>query len=761
MKKICLLLSIVMALSCLPALAAEGDALLGITDEERQYFSYCFAMGDTLVLSEYGAMNTYRVGESDLTAYEFDVPEIEADADGGYEISTLPFAMDGGLYAINLITEYGEHVGFYGGNVVEVTLQSDGTAAFTAEAVEVDWSDMLMQYEGDVYPIVPESIVGAGGKAVLRYYGEDGSYSLAALDVATGKLETIDELEDAYSITAYGQDAVLVEQYGYISESEPAVLSVYEPATGSVRALAEIAVEEFSPLQGLAYDPETDTVYCVKGGEVCVVDMNAGEVGQAVTDMPIETGGPVAGCVLEGGYYAYAAEGAVVRNLDLSQQAQSRLKINDTSWNDSVTNAFYHFSNAHGDVSVVLSREYSEIEKLVESMMNQDSSVDVYVLSTSTQAYESLHDRGYLMELDGSEKVRALAERMYPSVREDLSANGHLVAVPVSFTSWTVGVNEKALEALGFKLEDVPDNWPDFLDFLEQLNRARDEDSSVYMFYNGCTVSEAKADLFYAILDDFQRYASFIEPGALYDSEMMRTLLEKLDSMDFEAMGCIPDEDYDDESLDMFSYGSEMVAIQTAVGCSIGAFYGEYTPILMHMAADVPTVLALDTMVVVVNPFTKNPEAALAFVDEVVDNLSTQVLYSLDESLSEAVRGELNQQTLNESKEELAELLKLYESASAADKQSLQAEVEYKQQEVEDLDATLWDVSPTEIEWVRAHDDDIRIAAYNWLYDGSGDSDSAGEAADLIDQYREGQISAVEMLQGIDKKIQMMLMEGN
>jgi ABC-type Fe3+ transport system substrate-binding protein len=73
------------------------------------------------------------------------------------------------------------------------------------------------------------------------------------------------------------------------------------------------------------------------------------------------------------------------------------------------------------------------------------------------------------MELDGSEKAVALAERMYPSLRECLSRDGHLVALPVTMNAWTIGINEKALEALGLKLEDVPENWSDFLDFVSGL----------------------------------------------------------------------------------------------------------------------------------------------------------------------------------------------------------------------------------------------------------------------------------------------------
>ena len=72
MKKICILLALVLALACVPAFAAEGDALLGISNENTLNFSYCFSQDGTLYLVSYGVLYTYHVGDSDLKEYSIE-----------------------------------------------------------------------------------------------------------------------------------------------------------------------------------------------------------------------------------------------------------------------------------------------------------------------------------------------------------------------------------------------------------------------------------------------------------------------------------------------------------------------------------------------------------------------------------------------------------------------------------------------------------------------------------------------------------------
>ena len=44
MKKLCILLALALALTCGTAFAAEGDAILGISNDNTLNFSYCFSL---------------------------------------------------------------------------------------------------------------------------------------------------------------------------------------------------------------------------------------------------------------------------------------------------------------------------------------------------------------------------------------------------------------------------------------------------------------------------------------------------------------------------------------------------------------------------------------------------------------------------------------------------------------------------------------------------------------------------------------------
>ena len=757
MKKICMLLVLaLLLLTCgAPALAAEGDALLGHSEEDSAYFNYCFAWDGTLYLKSYSELYTYRLGDADLTAYTFEMPELPSD--GNYELAVLPFISDGKLYAITLVSEYDEYTKFIGASLAELKLEGDSAVITTIQ--DLDWSDLVEEYEDNSYATQPEAVLGLPGKAVMRYYDNQGEGCMSVIDLKTGAIEQVEGLNSPFALTPYGENSLLVEEYSY-EDGAMANLVVYDAANDTVEPLGEIKIDEYSPLQGLAYDQSVDTVYCVKGGEVCPVDIANGQVGEGLTDMPIDSAGAsMNACMLSDGFYAYCADGAAIRNLDPAQKAQSRLKINDITWNESVNNTYYRFANAHGDVSVVLSRDYNENANLLDNMMNRDDSVDIYVMYCADSVYEALYNRGYLMELDGSEKLGALAERMYPSLRECLSFDGHLVALPVFLNGFSLGINETALNTLGLSMDDVPDNWPDFLDFLAGLEEPLKQHSGVHLFYAGYTVEAARTDLFNAIFDDYQHYVNLVDPTMGYDTELLHGLLEKLEQIDFTALGLEMGEESLDEEDDDFGYidySDEGVLLQTDVGCVIGNFYYDFSPLLMRMTPEADASIVLETAVAVINPFTKNPEGAIAFMEELADNLSKSTLYCMDPTQNEPYRGAWNEESIADLTQMVEEQRKALETAEAADKQAIEEDIRSMEESLAYYEENAWEISPREIEWYRAHDDHVVVAKLNWLY-----ADESGEANDLIYQYQDGQIGIDEMLKGIDRKVQMMMLEGN
>lgn len=754
-KRLCILLILALALAAVPAFAAEGDAILGNDqDGGSMYFSYAFAQGDTAWFITGGTtLYAWRVGDADLTECSIALPEHE----GGENLSDdlMPFCVDDQLYALDLVSSYEDDTQFVGATLYKVT--GEGPEFAIEKVGDVDWSQLTEYYDQSSYPTRPDVMISLPGKAAFRAYDSSGDFRGYTLDVASCRLERLDQLQSVNNLTTYRDGTLLVCQYSY-DQPEICRLCVYDDADGSVQPLAEIAVPQYSPPVALAYDAGSDTIYCVKGGEVCPIDLQAREIGAGVTDMPLELYGNSAAFVLPGGYFIAWGNGAVVRNLDPGQRAEVRLKINDAGWNDCVNTAYYRYSNAHGDVSCILSRDWTESQNLLESMMNRDDSIDIYILSTSSPIYDALYKRGYLMELDGSEALAAFADSLYPDIRDALSTNGRLVAVPVSINAWTLGVNEKVLEKLGMTIADVPDNWMDFMDFLVSLEAPLKE-GKVSLYYEGYTTQDARNEMFYAIFEVYQRYVNAVNPAMGYNTQLLRALLTKLEGIDFAALG-LP-EPMEDEYGSNGRYisgeaGEDSILLQTGVGCTIGEFYSDYTPILMGLDADTPMPLVLNTDVAFVNPFTKHPEQALAFMETLADSLPTGVRYDVNPDLNEVIRGKQNEESMRDAQKWVDETRAQLESAEEADRQMLEETLQQAEENLRYWEDYGWEVSQRDLDWYRGHDDRILLAGVEWVY-----ADDSGEGWQLISRYNDHQISLDEMLAGIDRKVQMMLMEGN
>ena len=757
MKKwIALLLAALMLMTGAAGMAAQGDALLGHDDNDGDvYFRYCFTDGDTLYLDSYDSLYTYRVGDADMTRYDYEMP---ADESEDVNVVRFPFLRDGRLYGIELYTSYDEYAEFIKAQIAAYEL-IEGKVVTTGEAAPIDWTDFVQYYERDAYPVEPQGMVQTGNKLFFRYYSDQGDRMWAVIDLDAMRVEELPDLSDAVSMVPYRDGMLLLQMFNY-NQNNIVRFQLFDPDSESLQPLSEIEVPDYATYDGMAYDASADALYCVRGGEVCALDVMTGELSEGITDMPLDAYGEGTACILRGGYYAYGSSGADVRNLDPSQRAQSRLKIFDGAWADSVTDAYYQFSNAHGDVTVVLSHDEAGNGNIIENMMNRDSSIDIYVLSCASSDYEAVHNRGYMMELDNCQGVTALADSMYPAVREALSFNGHLVALPVEAYSWTLGVNEKVLDQLGLKLEDVPTNWSDFLDFLNELPNLIPADSSISVFYPENTVEDLRAQLFYLIFDDYQNYVNATDPAIGYNTDLLRGLLDKLDNVDFEALGFEHADDSDDHAGHMggsWTEGEESkVLFESSTGCTFGNFYSEATPVLMSMDAQTPRFMVLQAMVAFVNPFTRYPEQALAFMDQLAASLNNNVRYTFIPELDEPIRGEYNEKYMKEIQDELADLNAQLESASEKDKQSIEETIRDWESNLAYMERDGWDIAPRHIEWFRANDDNIVLMGVNWVY-----SEESGEAYELINQYREGRISAREMLEGIDKKVQMMLLEGH
>ena len=749
-KALALLCALLMLMAPLSALAAEGDAV--IAREDQTYIQNIFVDGDTLYLQG-DQLYTYHIGDEDMVPHELQLDLSAFCEDGmGYDHSGVLFADGGQIYAFYFLMRYEEDSAQVEGAVFgRIAINDDGTASLT-DARLVEWPEELVEhYDGNAYPVTPQNLFASDG--VLYFFAYTGmDDQVFALEWESMKLTALGGYEIS-ALLPYTDGKALLYTDDYSAGKMG--FSIYDPADGSAQKLSEVDRGEGNGLEGLASNPQTGEVFCVKGGEICPVDVQTCTVGESAADMPLTVYSNQSG-IMMGDYYVYRGnEGVVIRNTKPGERPTKRLKIYDGNWVDGVMDAYFDFTNIHGDVSVSVSRDYNDQNTLVEDMMNRLGNVDVYVLDVRYGSYAALLQRGFLAELDGSEVLTEMVSGLYPSILDWITRDGRLVAVPVEGYCWTMGVNEQALKRLGLTIEDVPTNWSDYLDFLSDvLPQYMTPDCGVELFYSGMTESDARWQLFGQIFTTYLNYVDATMDVPKYDTELMRTLMEKLERIDFGALGLAPDDEND--ATTVIGWSDDGQLFDPSMGMSFGNYYSSYTPLNMALDANTPAVLSMDLTVAFVNPFSEEPELAVEFLEKLVRNLGEETWYNFRPDLTEPIRREDGSDYVKYAQEYYDEVKKQYDEAEPADRQAMEDVLADAERWLSQAEHDSWLVGAEQIEWFRANDDYLTVVGDNWLY-----SDSSGEAYELMQQYADGRIDARQFLQSVEKKARMMQLEGN
>lgn len=736
MKRILALLLCALMLAACPAgaLAADGDLLLHCGTEGdviiNSIQSAC-AVGDTLYLLDYeGGLYTLAPGDA---------------APSACAVSGFPEAEDS-EYLMNYLLSDGAQP-----MLLTERASADGDTTLALYAIAVEGGAARAEKVADVDPGTNEfsgfrDFVSLGEHALLRCYDGGGNAALASLRLSDGAFQPVAfDAGEPYALAVYTEGRALIEVYDY---EQPTAVRFFacNPVTGAVEELAQMTVEEYSPLGAIACDPATGAAYCVVDGELHALDLEAGALGEAIASAPVD--GAASTWILPSGYFAAVDHNlCLLRSLSAGAEPMRRMVICDTSYENAVERSYFDFQSAHGEVSAVLQRDGSA--DIIERMMARDASVDVYVLSSSSAEFSAIRDRGYALDLTRSPALAALAERMRPGLREGLSAGGALAALPVSVCFWQARVNPLALEKFGQTVEDVPTDWSGFLDYLRALQERFPQDGSVTLLEPYNSAANARRQIFDLLFDAYQQ-ALARDPDSVRAQDMVE-LITKLEQIDFTRLGQpaeVP-EDFD------YTYDPSRVLLTTNVGTSLSSVMDEGVPLAMSLSADAPVQLPVECSVAFVNPYSENADLAVAYMEQLAQALSNDVLYTFCGDLTEPVPNPTYEESVRSAEEGLANAQARYDAAEPIDRQALESELEFARRYLEQAKEQRYSIGEQEIAWLGAHGDELVLQGENWLY-----SDGAGDAYELINQYHDGKIDAARLMKQIDNKLRMMILEG-
>ena len=419
-------------------------------------------------------------------------------------------------------------------------------------------------------------------------------------------------------------------------------------------------------------------------------------------------------------------------------------------------NAAYTFGNTHSNVEVVMATSYEDV---VQAMMNQSDAVDIYVLSVSDPGYAALLERGYLADLSSSDKITNFVNSVYPGLQDVLIRDGKVVALPVELYTSCMSYSPKAAEALG--VTELPTSWLELFRFLAEDAPALLESHEGYNIlptYN--TAEDMRNQLFTQMFQDYMLYLEKEDVEFAFDTDLMHSLLDAFEKIDFTKLGLM--EDYDDDDSVSYSSDDDKTLFSTwgTVDCQMYNMTSTSTlPLMLSLGTEDSPRLRAEMSVAFVNPYSKNQEAAIEYLETTVDGMEQTFIIDLCPDQNEPVLNayyEQNIQSMKEYKDSLEQ--QIAECTDEDEKAALQEQLESQQQYIDEYTKNnAYDASEESIAKYREYGDKLRAAEYFGV-DIYSESDKDSMYSQMT-QYLQGAIDATTMLQKLDKTVKMMILE--
>lgn len=789
-KVILLLLAVTLCVTaCVPAFASVGDRILKRYSTTDGYgmdetIQTVVRAGDGICIVIRGNEGRQFLVYKDLkgepetyTVQENREPVITQDENGSdirtYENMGDVFNWNGELYTLVDRQVSGDDYSKVGGvSVKRVKLENGEVSLEDSGLPDMDITDMLngddeYQYYEGMY-----GIFTSGDKLIGRSYSEDGS-TLCVVDLKEGTTEVTDLDDSVTSIVAGPEGSVLVTRINWEGEKPQASMSRMDLADKSEELLWEKTGDDLFSLNP-CYDPESDMLFFAYKGELWKTPLAQPDIDQAesVNDCPSADSGAL--LLPDGFMVLWSYNVVILKNTDPAQRGSITLRIRDFNYSNALNETIYDMNNTRGDVSVVLSQEYTEETGVLQAMMNRDAHVDVYAMEYEGSDCSALRNRGYMLDLSGNEQIAECVNRMYPYFRDAVEQDGKIIGVPVEAYGSSFGVNMDVLERLGLKEEDLPKTWEQFFDWLEAMPEVLAGQEEVSLAGSWEDRLYVRAAILNNLLNQYQVWMDSKGENYLFNSPLLNGLITRLNNLDYEGLGArehIEGSD-DDGGYDYDEDEYREPLLELYYESTPGGYNSRCMPLLLSFAEGEDPVVPVTIAIAFVNPYSEHPQEAMEFLALSTKNLYMDSRYTIFADQTEAVRYPWYEENLKNWKETLEEYRKqLQEETDDDARKNLEEEIRSIEETMDDEEKYSWAMSPEGIERYQKNQHLYKVQDYSFIHDmmknnndkqeEEDDSGYTNEYYDLVYGEKNFGLSADELLNTIDKKIQMIRLEGN
>ncbi len=740
-------LALLLCLLTLPALAAPGDAAF---PSEKFAIVSAARVGNALYLLGTDTLYAYQAGDAEPSAVA-DFPDREiADIAKNKPQPGLLIADGTQLMAIDV----------YNGTLGTL----DGAAFAWGNAL--DWGDLNQGNDS------PRSIVSCrfadGAIYVLASDAGSQSFFGAALellrfDPATGERTQLKTEQQAgtraASITELcdykpGQLLAIELSMDVMASGMPeAEAVILDSATGERKgSLGKLVGYDAS---GLAYDAATDTVYvCAQNQVMASVK---GEAFSPVAYLSTPYTGNAQAAVLPGPLYALAnRSGIIVRNADPQYMTASPLRIRGIGADAKLLD---QFMRDNPDIPVVKTESLDmNSEQLVAALQDEQNPADIFMIVT-VLGMESMKDKGYLADLSATPGLQDLVARMYPEVQRALMQDGKIYGVPANFVLGGWRWNEPKIEELGL---DIPTTMNEFFQLIGTWEEDYAEDNPDLTLTPLIT---GKVGLISQALNDYLITYETGDAPIRFDTPAFRDVLATIAELPVEDVSL---EELRKNPLALLNAQQKEALIEPMVYDMFNQ-YGkrddETGKPLTEIRPPLPfepgtPARSMGQMIVyVINPRTKNMEQAQKFIEYALEHMPDETRVAVLPDENEPVRDPDYEEGKKRLQDELAEAKGRLDTVDPADKQALEDRITVMEKALANAEQLSWSVTAEAIAAYR------QLAPHMSLMTGSvimNVDNQAGlnEFNAVAERYINGEMPMDQALRELDKKAEMMYLEG-
>ena len=268
----------------------------------------------------------------------------------------------------------------------------------------------------------------------------------------------------------------------------------------------------------------------------------------------------------------------------------------------------------------------------------------------------AIQNRGYAQELSGSAEISNFISRMYPHFTSAFLSNGLPIAVPFSMYAKCYGYNLAAFEKLGLTEQDVPKTWTELCDFAANWKQKYAQDHpDMSLFGLSGAQDDLASTLFNDMITDYISYMTYSGTELSFDTPMFRELIAPFagakwtDSVSICSADSIKAARMSgrDNDSQLFSlWGSALIKSSSET---------TNTRLMPLMLQDgVKSVFTADTYVLVINPYSKNMDAAIRYLEYQAKYLDEATLADLMPDRNDPIRDPYYDSNLRQMQDDLS-----------------------------------------------------------------------------------------------------------